>query len=329
MRMTLLFLGILLLMVETTVAGSCKAVGEHEEGYNPDYCLAFRPSDAKTTPDSECCVISANFKEPIDSPVHLKDYLSFMGKSNVEKGEEVTFFNYKKFVDSDAESILYPLALPLKDNNEDTEEYFEFDLAFDANEFQCLKTLTEEQLSNGFPLLTISYTRRDEQQQTSDQSQCDKCLNTIYVRANAIKNILEKIKELNIPTYGAHWMIRAYVFTEQNQPTMLSFSCNWCKIDPIYDGFNGSMCPFKQTSWDKDSWSEPAKNFFKSSQINLASEVPYTYVPLVIHKPNKVHFWNNDLLKNEKTTSEFPCKSFKIGFSPKYRLLLRKPNEVG
>lgn len=101
------------------------------------------------------------------------------------------------------------------------------------------------------------------------------------------------------------WMIRAYVFTEQNQPTMLSFSCNWCKIDPIYDGFNGSMCmfffhlisssfsssteilifssnhcsvlgPFKQTSWDKDSWSEPAKNFFKSSQINLASEVPYT-----------------------------------------------------
>ena len=51
--------------------------------------------------------------------------------------------------------------------------------------------------------LTISYTRRDEQQQTSDQSQCDKCLNTIYVRANAIKNILEKIKELNIPTYGA------------------------------------------------------------------------------------------------------------------------------
>ena len=102
------------------------------------------------------------------------------------------------------------------------------------------------------------------------------------------------------------WMIRAYVFTEQNQPTMLSFSCNGCdEISSIYDGFNGSMCmfffhlisssfsssteilifssnhcsvlgPFKQTSWDKDSWSEPAKNFFKSSQINLASEVPYT-----------------------------------------------------
>ena len=95
----------------------------------------------------------------------------------------VTFFNYKRFVDSDAESILYPLALPLKDNNEDTEvihhvettssrgyiywllltdydlikEYFEFDLAFDANGFQCLKTLTEEQLSNGFPLWVSYY----------------------------------------------------------------------------------------------------------------------------------------------------------------------------
>ena len=36
-------------------------------------------------------------------------------------------------------------------------EYFEFDLAFDANEFQCLKTLTEEQLSNGFPLWVSYY----------------------------------------------------------------------------------------------------------------------------------------------------------------------------